>query len=239
MINGKRVLAIIPARGGSKRLPGKNIKNLNGKPLIAWTIKPALDSIYIDKVIVSTDNQEIAKVAKHYGAEIPFIRPSDLAGDTSSSTSVVLHAIEKLSENNETYEVVILLQPTSPLRSKLDIDKGIEYYSSKKAKSIISVCPIEHPTHWCNNIPENGSLQHFLKEDAKEKRSQDFGEEYRLNGSIYLADIDYFIENSGFWGTKDIYAYTMKVVDSIDIDTLSDFELCEYFMLKKSNADNK
>jgi CMP-N-acetylneuraminic acid synthetase len=232
MIDGKTVLAIIPARGGSKRLPGKNIKLLNGKPVIAWTIQAALKSIYIDKVIVTTDDQEFARIAKKHGADIPFIRPPELAEDTSSSVSVLQHALKKLNENNEKYDVVILLQPTSPLRRTLDIDDGFEYYSRKKAMSVVSVCPLEHPTSWCNSLPENGSLQNFLKDGVKEKRSQDIAKEYRLNGSIYIADVDYFTENNGFWGKNDIYAFIMGETESIDIDTIADFELCEYFMSK-------
>lgn len=238
MLNGKKVLAIIPARAGSKRLVDKNIKLLAGKPLIAWTIEAALESEYIDKVVVSTDSIQILDTAKRFGAETPFLRPKELALDESATVDVINHCIDFYGK--ETYDLIILLQPTSPLRSQQDIDSAFEYYGNKKAESLVSVCPLEHPTHWCNTLPESGSLSKFLNDHVKGKRSQDFEKEYRLNGSIYIADIDYFRKNDGFWGKQNIYAFIMQESKSLDIDTMFDFELCEYFILKnKSNTYDK
>ena len=126
MIGNKKLLAVIPARGGSKRLPRKNILDLSGKPMISWTIDAALGSKYIDRIVVSTDDQEIAKISKDCGADIPFIRPLELATDYATSIDVVLNLIESLERNNEYYDYIMLLQPTSPLRSTKNINESVE-----------------------------------------------------------------------------------------------------------------
>jgi len=138
MYKDKKILALIPARGGSKGLPRKNIKPLLGKPLIAWTIEQSLASKYLDKVVVSTEDKEIAEISKKYGAEVPFIRPKELAKDDTPSIDVVLHAIDFL-EKKELFNIIVLLQPTSPLRTISDIDNSIEFLFSKNAQAIISV----------------------------------------------------------------------------------------------------
>ena len=152
MIDNKKILAIIPARGGSKRLPRKNILNLAGKPLIAWTIEAALGSKYIDDVIVSTDDNEISTVAKKYGAKVPFIRPDKFSSNHASSISVVLHAIEFFQKADERYDYVVLLQPTSPLRTVKNIDESIELLQQKKCDAIVSVCNVDHSPLWCNTM---------------------------------------------------------------------------------------
>ena len=172
MYNNKEVLAIIPARGGSKRLPGKNIKDLNGKPLIAWTIDAALRSKYIDKSVVSTDDEIIAEISQKYGAEVPFIRPKELATDTASSIDVILHAINFYKTKGEPFEYVILLQPTSPLRTTEDIDHAFEMLN-EETKAIVSVCETEHPPLWSNTLPKDLSMKDFLAKEILNKRSQD------------------------------------------------------------------
>ncbi len=238
MLKGKKVLAIIPARAGSKRLVDKNTKALLGKPLIGWTIESALLSKYVDKVVVSTDSTYIQEIAQELEAEAPFIRPKELATDSATTVDVIAHCIEHY--HDESFDIVILLQPTSPLRDQLDIDNALEFYSEKVALSVISVCPLEHPSHWCNTLPEDRNLKSFIKSDSRVKRSQDFEKEYRLNGALYISDINSFKENNGFWTNNASYAFVMAPEKSIDIDTQSDFELCEYFMLKRqANANDK
>jgi CMP-N-acetylneuraminic acid synthetase len=148
MLNNYKVLALIPARGGSKGLPGKNIKPLLGKPLIAWTIEQAMASKYVDKVIVSTDDEEIAEVAKNYGAEVPFLRPKELAKDDSPTIDAILHALNFFSKKGEDFNLLALLEPTSPLRDTEDIDRCIRVLlDNEQAESIVSVCQLEgtHP----------------------------------------------------------------------------------------------
>ena len=171
MYKGKNILGLIPARGGSKGLPRKNIKPLLGKPLIAWTIEQALASRYLDRVVVSTDNKEIAEISKKYGAEVPFMRPKELAEDNAKGIDVVLHAIDWLKENNKRkqYDLMMLLQPTSPLRATEDIDKAIETLFLKEAKAIVSVCEVAHHPLWANTLPKNGCMKDFIKKEIMNK----------------------------------------------------------------------
>jgi CMP-N-acetylneuraminic acid synthetase len=155
MIINKNLLAIIPARGGSKRLPRKNILDLVEKPLISWTIEAALGSKYIDRTIVSTDSQEIADISKKYGADVPFMRSIDLANDESTSIDVVLNLLKKLEEVGELYDYIILLQPTSPLRTTQHIDESVELLQLTNSDAVISVCEAEHSPLWCNVIPDD------------------------------------------------------------------------------------
>ena len=145
MINGKRCLCVIPARGGSKRLPHKNIKNLCGKPLIQWTVEAGIGSKSIDRLIVSTDDLEIAEISKSCGAEVPFIRPETLATDSSSSYSVLEHAYQYLFEQGDYYDYIIMLQPTSPLRTSNHIDEAVKLLKDKQADGVISVTEASHP----------------------------------------------------------------------------------------------
>ena len=216
----KTFLAVIPARGGSKRLPRKNVLDLKGKPLIAWTIEAAKNSKYLDKIIVSTDDQEISDVSTKFGTEV-LIRPDGLASDTASSVEVVLHAIET---QNQPYDYVILLQPTSPLRTVRHIDEAIELLFEKNANSVISVCETDHSPLWANTLPEDGNMGSFIREEVKGKRSQDLPIFYQLNGAIYLVNSASFNQSKSFIQTKNSYAYIMSKKDSVDIDTDLDFE---------------
>ncbi|HBX50595.1 MAG: CMP-N-acetlyneuraminic acid synthetase [Bacteroidetes bacterium GWF2_33_38] len=222
MINNTKILAIITARAGSKRLPNKNIKNLAGKPLIAWSIEAALSSKYIDKTIVSTDSNEIKKISESYGASVPFIRPTELASDTSDSISVLKHAIDFFQ--NE-YKYIVLLQPTSPLRSVDDINAAIEMLNND-TKSVISVCETDHSPLWANVLPEDFSMENFIRPEIRNKRSQDLPKYYRLNGAVYVSEIKYLYENNGFLGHQT-KAYVMPRERSIDIDNEIDFKLAE------------
>jgi len=229
MKNNKKILAIIPARGGSKGIPKKNIKELRGKPLIAWTIEAAKRCSFIDKLIVSTDDNEIADISEKYGAEVPFIRPKELAVDTAKGIDVIYHALNWFEDRNEQYKLMILLQPTSPLRKTEDINHAIDLFFEKNGKAIISVCDAGHHPYWFNTIPENLSMATFIRVEVMNKNRQELPLFYRLNGAIYLSDIDYLKKNSGFYG-KDTYAYIMSQETSIDIDNLIDFKLAEILL---------
>ena len=225
MYKNKNFLAVIPARGGSKRLPGKNILDLCGKPIIAWSIEAGLNSSYIDKVVVSSDDDDILDTAKRFKAEI-IKRPKQLASDTASSFDVVKHAIDNL----ESYDYVVLLQPTSPLRNYQHIDKAIEFLEEKNADSVISVCETDHSPLWSNTLDDNLSMSSFIKNDVLNKRSQDLKKYYRLNGAIYICKIDKLIQEKGFFLKKNIFAYKMNRENSIDIDEEIDFKMCELIL---------
>lgn len=237
MYRGKNILGLIPARGGSKGLPRKNIKPLLGKPLIAWTIEQALTSKYIDMVVVSTDDKEIAEISKKYGAAVPFIRPKELAEDNAKGIDVVLHAIDWLKENDKRkqYDLVMLLQPTSPLRTTEGIDKAIEFLFLKEAKAIVSVCEVDHHPLWANTLPEDGCMKDFIRREVTNKNRQELPVFYRLNGTIYLAYCDYIKQCKSFMG-KETFAYIMPTERSIDIDSKTDLKLAEIIM--KNDVSN-
>ena len=194
MLEGKTFLAIIPARGGSKRLPRKNILDLAGKPLIAWSIESALKSKYIDKVIVSSDDDEILQISKSFGANL-IKRPQELATDISTSFDAIKHTINE----TQLHDYIVLLQPTSPLRNKKHIDESIQTLISKDADAIISVCEMDHNPLWSNTLPENESMNHFIREEVKSKRSQDLDDFYRLNGAIYICKTDLLLKEETFF----------------------------------------
>jgi len=231
MINGKKVLAIIPARGGSKGLPGKNIKLLYGKPMIAWTIEESLKSKYIDKLIVSTDSEDIGKTSIQFGAEVPFIRPKELASDSAKSIDVIKHGID-FFENQ--FKVIILLQPTSPLRTVKDIDYALEEMRRKNVQAVVSVCELEHPIQWVGKLTKDKRMVNFTMNKYKNKNRQELEKHYKYNGALYIADIDYFLENNGFIG-NETFAFVMEKEKSVDIDTLFDFKLAEFFFKEKTN----
>ena len=231
MINGKRIIAILPARGGSKRLPGKNIRDLNGKPLIAWTIDAALGSRYIDTVCVSTDDLTIKGIAERYGAEVPFLRPARLASDNASTVDVVEHAIEFYEQvQKEQYDILIVLQPTSPLRTATDIDESIESFLKKKAANVVSVCEVDHSPLWCNSLPDDLSLTGFIKPELRKMRSQDLPTFYRLNGAVYIILLEVFRQKKDLILCQNAYAYIMSKEHSIDIDDINDFIQAETVM---------
>lgn len=230
MINGKSVLAIIPARGGSKRLPRKNIKELCGKPLIAWSIEQTKFCSDIDRIVVSTEDWEIGKVAKKYGAEVPFMRPAELASDTALPIDAIFHAINWLKEHeNYQSEYILLLQPTSPLRIAKDIEGAIQALKDKDARAVVSVCETDHHPWWSNTLPEKGNMKDFIRPDILNKRRQELPVFYLVNGAIYLADTDYLHQYNGFLG-PDTFAYKMLKERSIDIDSELDFKLAEVLL---------
>lgn len=231
MYKNKRILALIPARGGSKGLPGKNILPFHGKPLIAWTILQALAGKYLDKVLVSTDDEKIATISRKYGACVPFLRPKKLATSKSNMIDVVLHSLNFLAQRGEDYDMVILLQPTSPLRTSKDIDKAIELFFEKKASSVISVCPSEHHPWWSVSLRQNSKIEKFLGNAHKNR--QELPRFYRLNGAIYLNGVSSFKKERIFIG-KNTYAYVMPAERSVDIDSRIDFDFAAFIKAKQN-----
>lgn len=222
MYKDKTFLAVIPARGGSKRIPRKNILDLAGKPLIAWSIEAGLQSKYIDKVVVSSDDEEILKISSNYGAQT-LQRPEYLASDTASSFDTIEHVIE----NVEQFDYIVLLQPTSPLREAKHIDEAIELLHVKQADAVISVCETEHSPLWSNTLPDDSSLENFISEELTKTRSQDLPPYYRLNGAIYICDTKRLLQEKDFFFKTNIYAYVMQKQYSIDIDETLDFEIAK------------
>lgn len=236
MYKGKRILAIIPARGGSKGIPRKNIINVAGKPLIAWSIEAGKKSKYIDRILVSTEDEEIRKISMDYGAEVPFLRPMELAQDNTSSVDTIVDVIMKLRNiDSSEYDYILLLQPTSPLRNENQIDESIDMLMNNidKYDSLISVTELEHPVYWNRLIDDSGKLNSFMEYDKnKNYRRQDFSKTYRLNGAIYIIKTDKFLSGRSF-ETKDTLAYVMDRRTSIDIDCMEDLELAEYYLSSK------
>jgi len=226
MLNNKTFLAIIPARGGSKRLPRKNVLDLAGKPLIAWTIEAAINSSYIDKVVVTSDDSEILQLASNCGADV-IERPAELGSDTATTFDAIKHAIENTSGY---FDYVVALQPTSPLRNSKNVDEAIELLFEKQANAIISICEAEHSPLWSNTLPENGSLENFILDKIKNTRSQDLPKYYRLNGAIYICEIVSFLKEQSFFVSENIYSYVMGQESSIDIDSAIDFHHAAFLL---------
>jgi len=228
MYENKTFLAIIPARGGSKRLPRKNILDLNGKPLIAWSILAGLKSQYIDKVIVTSDDDEILEISEKLGVTI-IKRPNELASDTASTFDTVKHVLENVKD----YDYVILLQPTSPLREEKHIDSAIDSLMQKQVDAIISVCEVDHSPLWSNTLPENGSLVNFLKKEVLNKRSQDIEKYYRISGAIYICKRENLLREKSFFLKENIISFKMDRKSSIDIDEKIDFELAQIYLKER------
>jgi len=222
------IVAIIPARGGSQRLPRKNIKNLAGKPLISWTIEAALSSKSVDTIVVSSDDEEILSEAKKYPVEV-LRRPDYLATSTATTLDTILHCVTAITSQKITVKQIVLLQPTSPLRTSEDIDQAIELKRESGAFSVISVCQCEHSPLWANVLNESGDMESFIPQNILNCRSQDLPTYYRLNGAIFISDVDKYIKHGGFF-MPNSRAYLMATNRSVDIDTEIDFKLCQIIL---------
>tara|TARA_Y100001935_G_C17294464_1_gene505261 strand:+ start:1055 stop:1762 length:708 start_codon:yes stop_codon:yes gene_type:complete len=228
----KKFIAIIPARKGSKRLKNKNIITLKGKPLIAHTIESALDCKVIDEVIVSTDCPKIREVSQNFGASLPFIRPSYIAQDESSTADVVMHAISFFEHRSIYFENFILLQPTSPLRDQNHISSSIDLMQEKKAKAVVSVCPCNEISTWSGTLGKDNSMENFLEDKTYISKEQDKNSInlYRLNGAIYIQNIENFKQYRTFISPNMCYAYIMNERVSVDIDHHSDFLMAQKYL---------
>lgn len=221
-------LVVIPAREGSKGIPGKNIKLLDGKPLIGYTIEAALDSKYLSKevVICSTDSSEIASVAKTFGALVPFLRPAELGLDNSSTVSVIEDLVATLEEDNLKFKYIVLLQPTSPLRTAEHINRAIEFFLEKEADAVVSVAPVRESPYWMKTINDSGVLFNLLPEVQRYCQRQQLPLVYKPNGAIYIIKTGVFMEERSFY-PSGCYGFVMDRKSSIDIDDEMDWLLAE------------
>jgi CMP-N-acetylneuraminic acid synthetase len=236
MNNQSPYIAIIPARGGSKRLPGKNMLTLAGKPLLGWTIEAAIASGVFGRVVVSTDNWEIAVLAAQFGAEVPFMRPEELALDDTPSIEVLIHAARELTEGKENrWTHLACLQPTSPLRSAENIREAVKLLEEKQADAIISVCKSEHSPLWSNTLPASLSLDGFIQPEVEKTPSQQLPAYYRLNGALYLCHIQRMLEERTLFLKSGAYAYVMSREDSVDIDDQVDFDLAGIYLAQRGS----
>jgi CMP-N,N'-diacetyllegionaminic acid synthase len=221
------MLAIIPARCGSKGLPGKNIRDLQGKPMIAYTIEAALESKYIDSVVVSTDCKEVEGVAKKFGAKSYFLRPEELALDGSKAIDNYIYTINRLN-NDFDYNIdsFVVLQPTSPLRGVSDIDNAIEIFKKKSADSVVSYTKEQHSIEWHKYLTEEGKFENIF--DERLLNRQEYKCSYFPNGAIYV--FKYELIKRNLYYSDQSYAYVMPIDRSIDVDTLEDFKYIEFLL---------
>lgn len=229
-----KVLFVITARGGSKGVPRKNIKPICGLPLIAFKIMAAQKTKLEKRIIVSTDDEEIADVARKYGAEVPFLRPDYLASDEASSIDVVLHTMKWINENDTTdYDYVCLLEPSSPFTKASDLDMAVELLYKKGADTLLGMKEVEVTRNFINVLDTNGGLSFFYDEMKKSKsaRRQDQATEYTMNGCMYISRWDYFMENKTFH-SKNSLPYIMPEIQSLEIDNMIDYYFACYLVEK-------
>lgn len=225
------MIAIIPARGGSKGLPGKNTKNFHGKPLIAYTIEAALSSKCISEVILSTDDKEIEAVATEYGAKSPFLRPPELATDHALAVDTYIYTVDRLEKMYKAkIETFMVLQPTSPLRLSQDIDNAYRIFTEKHADSVISYTEAAHPLEWHKIIEKDGSFSNILEDKLLNRQATH--KTYYPNGAIFIFKTS-LIRKRQYYSEKS-FAYIMPRNRSVDIDTIDDFKYAEF--LKSQNG---
>ncbi|WP_454841363.1 acylneuraminate cytidylyltransferase family protein [Pseudomonas hormoni] len=227
-IHNVDILAVVPARAGSKRLPGKNLLDLCGKPLIRWTLEAALESQMIDLLVISSDDDAILAEGERLGLRT-VRRPEYLASDTATTFDVLVHTLEHMAQEGIKPARVMLLQPTSPLREAQDIREAVRCMNDTKADSIVSVCPCEHSPLWSNTLGPEGLMDNFLRPELLNQRSQDLPVYYRLNGAIYMAKTNDFLQARGFF-MPNSRAHIMSVDKSVDIDNYMDFKQCEFIL---------
>ena len=211
-------IAIIPARSGSKGLPEKNILDLNGHPLMYYTIKAALESGCFDTVMVSTDSEKYADIAKSCGAEVPFLRTEELSSDTAGSWDVVREVLTKYKVMGNSFDYVALMQPTSPLRNAEDIKNAFKILSKDNVHTVVSVTEVEHPVQWCFTMPECGSMKTYAESPYNQMRRQDLETHYRENGAIYIVNASKILNRDYNYYGDNCYGYLMPEERSIDID---------------------
>lgn len=231
-----RTVGVILARSGSKGIKNKNIRLLNGKPLIAYTIESALGSHYVDEVMVSTNSYEYAEISKKYGANVPFLRNEINATDTAKSLDVLFEVLDEYEKMKIYFDNIVMLQPTSPLRTSENIDEAFRIFYERDADSVVSVCECEHSPLLSNTLPKDLSLSGFVKKENITRR-QDLQNYYRLNGAIYISKVDVLRKERSFYGKKS-YAYIMNQRQSVDIDTELDLQYVEFLMQSCSGMED-
>lgn len=231
-----KTIAIIPARSGSKGLPDKNIIELNGKPLIYYTIQAALESGCFDEVMVSTDSEKYAEIAMSYGANVPFFRSEAMSGDTAGSWDTVREVLVNYKRSGKEYDYVALLQPTSPLRDKYDIIGVFDKLKQSGAYNVVTVTEVDHPVQWCFKMPNDGSLEELASSPYNYMRRQELETYYRENGAVYLVDAGRIMNPKyNFYADKCV-GYVMARDKSVDIDTILDLEIAKILMSNRGDV---
>lgn len=232
-----KVLAVVPARAGSKRLPKKNIKLLNGLPLVAHTFEAIKKSEYVSATVATSDCPEVLAISQHYCNTYALERPAKLASDLASSVDVLIHAVEFAQEQLGDFDIICLLQPTSPLRTTQDIDNAIALYIEKQAKGVVSMTKCEHSPLWTTTLGNDADFKQFIK-GLTNARSQDLQTFYQLNGAIYLIDKNTFMQTKKVFLEENYYPYLMSAENSIDIDNYLDFKFAELILKEQNNDSN-
>jgi CMP-N,N'-diacetyllegionaminic acid synthase len=232
MIDAKTILAIIPARGGSKGIKGKNLLKVHGKPLLAWSIEQAKASLYIDRLVLSSEDEEIIKVAKSYGCEVPFVRPRELATDVSPTIDTIHHAMSHL---DKAYDYLVLLQATSPLRTSGDIDRCISICHKGGVSSCVSFTEVEQSPFWMYRMHDDSRMIPILGKEDQSARRQDNPKCYIKNGAVYVARWESLLDSDSFV-TNDTLPYIMPHERSLDIDTPLDLLILEAYLNRKNNS---
>lgn len=232
MINGKKVLAVIPARSGSKGLPGKNIRMLHGRPLLGWPVLAAKYSKFVDRIIVSTDSEEFAAIAREQGAEVPFLRPEELSGDTAKSVDVVLHALDFSHEQGELFSYVVLLEPTSPMTEASDVDAALVRLeeNGEGAVSVVGISKVE-ATHPAFDVclDKNGIILPYIHELGEAIRRQDLEPLFFFDGSLYISEVEALYKRKTFYHEATL-GYVTPRWKALEIDSLFDFVCAEAVM---------
>lgn len=230
-------VAIIPARGGSKGVPRKNLREVAGKPLIAWSIEAALAVRRLSSVVVSTDDEEIASIARSFGAEVPFLRPQELASDTATSLSVLQHAVPEIEgQTGNRIDRVLLLQPTSPLRVSDDLEASLDIMEKGNLTSVVSVVPVEHAHPMLLKTIKEGILHPYLPDFPEGARRQDLTPSvYTTNGAVYVLDRDTIVSGGSLLGHRTA-PYVMDMERSLDIDTEFDLKLADFLLRQRERA---
>jgi CMP-N-acetylneuraminic acid synthetase len=236
MFREKKVLGVIPARGNSKRLPSKNIRYIGNRPLIAWSINAARGSEILDKIVVSTENSDIARVAAECGIHEVIQRSQSLAEDCAATTDVLLEVLDVLKNQGECYDYIVLLQPTSPLRTAVHIKEAFRLMNEKNALGAVSVCRTEHPVEWMGKVSEDRFLDSFIRDTKLEKRSQEFLPSFQINGAIYITPVNQFLSEGTLFLRSGMVAYVMDRASSVDIDDDFDFELADWLLTRREGS---
>jgi N-acylneuraminate cytidylyltransferase len=233
MIDGKKVLAVIAARGGSKGLPGKNVAKAGARPLISWTIDAVHRSRYVDRTVLSSEDDKIIAIAKKAGCEVPFVRPTNMAEDTSPVEEALTHALDQLAEP---YDYLVLLQPTSPLRLAEDIDGAIGKCHSSGAPACVAGCEPDKSPYWMFHVGDDGTMSPVTGSDSLKSRRQDLPAVFAPNGAVFVSRVPWFREHRTFYG-PDTVAYMMPPERSLDIDTALDLTIVRTLLEKAASGE--
>ena len=228
-----KIVGLIPARGGSKRIPGKNGRSIAGKPLLSWTCEAAQASPSLTKTYVLSDSQELIDIARKAGVEAPYIRGEVSSGDQASSVDVIREFFDRVPGARSEFTHFMYLQPTSPLRGASEIERAIVQLKARSADSLISVVESPFPPSWINQIPQDGSMGGFLAKSQQTLQSQQHGKFYRLNGAIFLASIERYLRENSWYFPDRCFAFEMSAETSVDIDTESEWRFAEMLLLER------